>query len=224
MLNSRDIEELEWFFEPRPSLDSVGAASTLGAQLELASTRYRTSDGRKLPVARIVTVTRELADSTQEHPRFAQYPTPWAYAFVAKEKRAAKAPEFPDLPGEFGLEDMERVAGVVQTNRERRQRVLQRLGRLSHEAWGTLERLYGPPGRFWLQRPQGRRWVLLGHTKTGARQLALLPEPHEARWLLEVAHHTPKPPWLKIALTQAERLEALAVTAWNRTREARPSP
>jgi hypothetical protein len=223
MLNSRDIEELEWFFEPRPSLDSVGAASTLGAQLELASTRYRTSDGRKLPVARIVTVTRELADSTQERPRFAQYPTPWAYAFVAKEKRAAKAPEFPELLDEVGDEGEAGVARL-EARRERRQRVLQRLGRLSHEAWGTLERLYGPPGRFWLQRPQGRRWVLLGHTKAGAKQLALLPEPHEARWLLEVAHHTPKPPWLKIALTQAERLEALAVTAWNRTREARPSP
>ena len=223
MLNSRDIEELEWFFEPRPSLDSVGAASTLGAQLELASTRYRTSDGRKLPVARIVTVTRELADSTQEHPRFAQYPTPWAYAFVAKEKRSARAPEFPELLDEVGDESEAGVARL-EARRERRQRVLQRLGRLSHEAWGTLERLYGPPGRFWLQRPQGRRWVLLGHTKAGAKQLALLPEPHEARWLLEVAHHTPKPPWLKIALTQAERLEALAVTAWNRTREARPSP
>lgn len=223
MLTPRDIEDLEWFFEPRPSIGGAGAASSLGAQLEMASTRYRDSSGRKIPVARIVTVTRELADSTQEHPRFASYPTPWAYAHVAKEKRAARAPEFPELLDEVGDEGEAGVARL-EARRERHRRVLQRLGRLSHEEWATLERLYGPPGRFWLQRPQGRRWVLLGHTKAGARQLALLPEPHEARWLLEVAHHTPKPPWLKIALTQAERLEALAVTAWNRTREARPSP
>jgi hypothetical protein len=102
--------------------------------------------------------------------------------------------------------------------------VLQRLGRLSQEAWTTLATLYGPPGRFWLQRPQGRRWALLAHTRAGAAQLVQLPDPHEARWLLEVAHHSPRPAWLSTALTQAERLEAQAVTAWNQTREARPSP
>lgn len=222
MLTPRDIEELEWFFEPRPSLAGIGAASTLGAQLELASTRYRDSSGRKIPVARNVTVTRELADSTQESPRFARFPTPWAYAFVAKEKRASKVPEFPDLPGDVDLEHSELAAERAQARRERQQRVLQRLGRLPHEPWTTLATLYGPPGRFWLQRPQGRRWALLAHTKMGAKQLALVAEPHEGRWLLELAFHAPRPAWLSTALTQAERLEVQATVAWNRTREARP--
>lgn len=221
MLNPRDIEELEWFFEPRPSLAGIGAASTLGAQLELASTRYRTSNGRKLPVARIVTVTRELAGSSPEAPRFARFPTPWAYTFVAKEKRASKAPEFPNLPDDVDLEDNELAAARAQARRERQQRVLQRLGRLTHEQWTTLETLFGPAGRFWLQRPQGRRWALLAHTKMGAKQLALVADPHEGRWLLELAFHSPKPAWVATALTQAERLEAQATMAWNRTREAR---
>lgn len=221
MLSAGDVLDLEWFFEPRPSLGSVGAGSTLGAQLALASTRYRTSDGRKVPVARIVTVTREVTRADGQ-PAFARYPTPWAYAFVAKEKPAAHAPRFPDLPEELGLEDGEEVVAHAQVRRERYQRVLQRLGRLSNEAWTTLEALYGPPGRFWLQRPQGRRWALLARTKVGARQLALQPDPHEARWLLELAHHSPRPAWLATALTQAERLETQAVAAWRRTHEARP--
>jgi hypothetical protein len=218
-----DQDDLVWHFSDEGFEGGRGVASPLGAQLALASTRYKTSDQRIVDTRRIVLATRQLAARAPDGEHLvAQVWTPWAYAFVPKEKPQASPPSYPDLPGEpdedeTSAEAEERVERA-ERRAARKARIVARLGRCPHEVWETLRAMFGPVGQHWASRPRGRRWALLPLTRTGGEELG---SGEAGPWLVDLAHRTPLPPWAEAALDQAEEMEAHAAAAWAAARPPR---
>jgi hypothetical protein len=205
MIDPGDASDLEAYFGPAGG----GGRSTFGSTLERQALRYQTSDGRVVDARRIVTVTRELADSTEEHPHFASFPTPWAYMPVRREVPAVIE------------EDEERL----HQERQLAARISRRLRQLDPRPRAVLELLYGDQGCRWSREKWGRVWVLVPTTKAARRVLgrddlarqeqgqpASPLQPAER--LAMLAGRQPRPTWVDSALDQAEGEQERAEAAW----------
>ena len=208
-----DAHDLASYFGPAGGF----GRSTLGPQLDRAEPRYTDSAGHIIDVRRIVSVQRELAGSTPEHPRFARLISPWPYQYVRKEQSCE------------GVEPEDRDEQLQLAAR-----VSRRLALLSAHHRAVLELLYGDQGCRWEQQKQrekqgqGRIWALVPSTLPARRALArddqeraeegrprAALQPSER--LAELARRRPRPVWLDAALDLAERERRGAEGAWGAT-------
>lgn len=211
MIDPIDASDLELFFGPAGG----GGRSTFGPTLERQALRYQTSDGRVVDTRRIRTVQRELAGSTEEHPRLAQVLTPWPWMPVKRELAGSTEED------EEQLERQHRERQVVA-------RVSRRLARLSPRARAVLELLYGDQGCRWARERWGRAWALVPCTVPAQRALERdtsdrsqkgrpAPSLPPAERLAMLAHVQPRPAWLDLALDLAERMAQGTFEEWRRT-------
>lgn len=234
MIPHGDVSDLEWFFNGADHEDNrseglgglaVGTAS-LGEQLERAAIFHRDSTGEVIPPSGGV---HEVLHEDEEG-RLHMLPTAWPWMYVKKPAPAVPSALAP-APGTATerAPDRSQVAAQHQRQAERidrRTRLRARLARVSSTTYDALRALYGARGLLWAndqpdpkaRRPaRGRAWVLLPLTPRGQREREAAGSPPVDPWLRELSERSP--PWLDVALTQAERLHRDAARDWLKARK-----